>query len=77
MRIMDLDQYLEKMNTNTEFIWIQNMEADWFVRVFFNVISLNMPLIDCFLIILSTDSMAKDLNIHTISRVLCLYMLFF
>ena len=24
MRIMDLDQYLEKMNTITEFIWILN-----------------------------------------------------
>ena len=23
-RIMDLDQYLEKMNTNTKIIWIQN-----------------------------------------------------
>ena len=23
---MDLDQYLEKMNTNTEFIWIQIIE---------------------------------------------------
>ena len=24
-RIMDLDQYLEKMNTNTKIIWIQNI----------------------------------------------------